>query len=109
MAKTTKDTFGSLGTEPVELREEFERLMAALDEMAKAEGAEAVKATAEAARRMAGRASELAEELAVKARAAAATAGEGRRDLEAAIRDKPWLAVSLAAAAGFLLAALVRR
>jgi ElaB/YqjD/DUF883 family membrane-anchored ribosome-binding protein len=109
MAKTSKDTFGYLGTEPVALREELARLVAALDEMAKAEGTEAVKATAEAARRIAGRASELAEEVAGAARAARATADVGRRDVEAAIRDKPWIAVSLAAVAGFLLASLVRR
>jgi ElaB/YqjD/DUF883 family membrane-anchored ribosome-binding protein len=36
-------------------------------------------------------------------------AGEGREKLEAAIRDKPLVAVSVAALAGFLLAALVRR
>jgi ElaB/YqjD/DUF883 family membrane-anchored ribosome-binding protein len=102
MTKTTKDTFGYLGTEPVVLRAEIERLMAALDEMAKAEGADAMKAAAEAARKIAGRANALAEEIAGKA-------GQGRGEVEAAIRDKPWVAVSLAAAAGFLLAVLVRR
>jgi ElaB/YqjD/DUF883 family membrane-anchored ribosome-binding protein len=34
---------------------------------------------------------------------------EGRVQLEAAIRDKPLAAVAIAALAGFVLAALVRR
>ena len=46
MSKGVKDTFGYLGTEPMALREQLEQLSAALQEMAKAEGAEAVKAAA---------------------------------------------------------------
>lgn len=109
MAKGTKDTFGYLGTEPMTLREQLDELTAALDEMAKAEGVEARKAATAAVRRIADQASRLADELADAAQGAAAAAGKGRNQVEGAIRDKPWLAISLAAAAGFLLATMVRR
>ena len=109
MAKCTKDTFGYLGTESLALRAELERLTTALEEMARAEGAEAVKAARDAARQIAGQATKLADELGSTAHAATAAATQGRNQLEGAIRDKPWLAVSIAAVAGFLLAALVRR
>lgn len=109
MAKCAKDTFGYLGTEPVALRDQLKELTAALEELAKAEGAAAVKASAEAAHEIAGKASELADKLADSAHVAATAAGAGRNELEMAIRDKPWVAVSLAATAGFLLAVLVRR
>ena len=109
MGKGTKDTFGYLGTESMALREQLNQLTAALEEVAKAEGAEAMKAASEAARRIAAQASQLADEFAGAAHAAATAAGQGRSQLEGAIRDKPLMAVSLAAAAGFLLATLVRR
>lgn len=109
MGKGTKDTFGYLGTESMALREQLNQLTAALEEVAKAEGAEAMKAASEAARRIAGKASQLADEFAGAAHTAAAAAEQGRSQLEGAIRDKPLMAVSLAAAAGFLLAMLVRR
>lgn len=102
MTKCTKDTFGYLGTEPMALREQLEQLAAALEAMAKAEGTEAMKAASEAARQVATRATELVEEV-------SGAASEGRSALAGAIRDKPLLAVSLAAAAGFLAAILVRR
>ena len=44
MSKGVKDTFGYLGTDPMALREQLEQLSAALQELAKAEGAEAIKA-----------------------------------------------------------------
>ncbi len=109
MAKTPKDTFGYLGTEPVPPREQLEALVAALEEVARAEGAEAMKTAGEAAKRLAGQAAAMIDDLAGTTRAAAATAGQQREQLEGMIRDRPWLAVSLAAAAGFLLASLVRR
>ena len=109
MRKGTKDRYGYLGTEPMALREQLNQLTAALEEVAKAEGAEAIKAASEAARRIAGQTSQLADEFAGAAHAAAAAAGQGRSQLEGAIRDKPLMAVSLAAAAGFLLATLMRR
>lgn len=109
MTKGTRDTFGYLGTEQIALREQLAELTAALEAMAKAEGAEAIKAASEAVRRIAGQASRLADEFADTAQAAAAAAGRGRSEVEGAIRNSPWLAVSLAAAAGFLVAALVRR
>ena len=46
----TKDTYGSLGTESVALREELERLAAAIERAAKSEGAEAMKAAGEIGR-----------------------------------------------------------
>lgn len=109
MAKCTKDTFGYLGTESLALRAELERLTAALEDMAKAEGAEAAKAARDVARQVAGQATKLADQLAGTAQSATAAATEGRTRLEGAIRDKPWVAVSVAAMAGFLLASLVRR
>jgi len=113
MSKGVKDTFGYLGTEPMALREQLDQLSTALQELAKAEGAEAIKAASDAARRVADRAGEiadeLADELAGKADAVTAAAVKGRVPVEDAIREQPLMAVSLAAAAGFLLALLVRR
>jgi ElaB/YqjD/DUF883 family membrane-anchored ribosome-binding protein len=103
-ASKTKDTNGHLGTESVALREELERLAAAIERAAKSEGAEAMKAAGEAAREILARATTMVDGIAGKA-----VAGEGRAQLESAIRDKPLVAVSVAALAGFLLAALVRR
>jgi ElaB/YqjD/DUF883 family membrane-anchored ribosome-binding protein len=105
----TKDTNGSLGSESAALREELERLAAAIERAAKSEGAEAMKAAGEAAREILARATTMVDELAGKADAAKAMAGEGRAQLEAAIRDKPLAAVAIAALAGFVLAVLVRR
>lgn len=104
-----KDTYGYLGTESMALREELERLAAAIERAAKTEGAEAMKAAGEAAREILARATTMVDGLADKAEDAKALAGEGRAQLESAIRDKPLVAVGLAALAGFLLAALVRR
>ena len=104
----TKDTYGSLGTESVALREELERLAAAIERAAKSEGAEAMKAAGDAAREILARATTMVDALAGKTDAAKAMA-EGRVQLEAAIRDKPLAVVSIAALAGFVLAALVRR
>ena len=109
MSKGVKDTFGYLGTEPMALREQLDQLSTALQELAKAEGAEAIKAASDAARRAADRAGEIADELAGKADAVTAAAAKGRVQVEDAIREQPLMAVSLGAAAGFLLALLVRR
>ncbi|HZX88516.1 MAG TPA: hypothetical protein VFF19_33385 [Reyranella sp.] len=105
----TKDTFGYLGTEPVALREQLDQLSAALQDLAKAQGAEAIKAANEVARRIAERAGAIAEELAGKADALTAAAAKGRGKVETAIRDQPLAAVSVAAAVGLLVALLVRR
>jgi ElaB/YqjD/DUF883 family membrane-anchored ribosome-binding protein len=104
MAARTKDTHGNLGAESAALREELERLAASIERAAKSEGAEAMKAASEAARDILARATTMVDGIAGKA-----MAGEGREKLEAAIRDKPLAAVSIAALAGFLLAALIRR
>ena len=109
MPKGSKDTLGYLGTEPVAVRELLEELATALEAAAKAEGAEAIKAVRETVRRLAGEAETLAGDLSAKARDAKATASEHRDELESLIRERPWVALSLAAAAGFLLATLIRR
>jgi ElaB/YqjD/DUF883 family membrane-anchored ribosome-binding protein len=107
-ARKTQDTNGSLGSESAALREELERLATAIERAAKSEGAEAMKAAGEAAREILARATTMVDALAGKTDAAKAMA-EGRVQLEAAIRDKPLPAVAIAALAGFVLAALVRR
>jgi len=109
MEKGVKDTFGYLGTEPMKLREQLEQLAAAFEEMAKAEGSEAVKSARDAARRIARQAGAMAEELAERSDEVKAAAVQGRREVEVAIRTQPWAAVAIAAATGFLLAMLVRR
>ena len=98
MTKSAKDA----SRYPTALHEQLDQLSAALRDVAKAESAEAIKTTSDAARR-------IAEELAEKAEAVAAAAGKSRGQLEQAIREQPLPAVALAAAAGFLLAVLVRR
>lgn len=105
MTKSAKDT----SSYPKALHEQLDQLSAALRDVAKAEGAEAIKAASDAARRIAERASAIADELTDKADAVTAAAAKGRGQLEQAIRHQPLAAVSLAAAAGFLLALLVRR
>ena len=109
MIRRTKDTFGYLGTESMALREQLDQLAIALQDLAKAEGTEAIKAASEAAQRLAERADAIVKELAVKADAVGAAAAKGRSQTEEAIRSQPLVAVSMAAAAGFLLALLVRR
>lgn len=105
MTKHAKDTSGY----PMALHEQLDQLSAALRDVAKAEGAEAIKAASDAARRIAERAGAIAEGLADRADAVTAAATKGRGQVEEAIRKQPLAAVSLAAAAGFLLALLVRR
>jgi len=106
MSKSTKDTFGYLGTEPTALREELDQLSVALGHLAKSEGAAAIDTASDAVRHIADRATSIANDLTGKADAVAA---KGRNHVEHAIREQPLVAVSLAAAAGFLLAMLVRR
>lgn len=103
--KTANDT----SAETAALREQIEQLTAAIEKMAKAEGAEAVKAAGDAARDIANRAARLIDDLTGNAEAAGAALDEGRRQLEQAVRDKPLAALSVAALAGFVLAALLRR
>lgn len=109
MTKITRDTFGYLGTEPMAVREQLEQLAAALEEMAKAESAEALETARESARRLAREAASLVDDVAGKAREAKIAAGERRDELAGLIRERPWLALSLAAAAGLLIALLLRR
>jgi ElaB/YqjD/DUF883 family membrane-anchored ribosome-binding protein len=98
MSKSAKDA----SRDPISLHEQLDQLTAALRDVAKAESAEAIKAASDAARR-------IAEELSEKADAVAAATSKGRGQLEQAIREQPLTAVAIAAAAGFLLALLVRR
>ncbi|MBI2741653.1 MAG: DUF883 family protein [Rhodospirillales bacterium] len=109
MARSTKDTFGYVGTESTTVRELLEQLSVALEEMAKAEGAEAMKGARETARRLAREAESLVDDFAAKARDARAVVGQHGEAMEGLIRERPWLAVSLAAGVGFLLGMLVRR
>ncbi|WP_020698449.1 DUF883 family protein [Reyranella massiliensis] len=109
MEKGVKDTYGYLGTEPMKLREQLEQLAAAFEEMAKAESSEAAKGARDAARRIAKHAGALAEQLANSSEEVEAAVAQGRRQVEEAIRVRPWAAVAMAAATGFLLAMLVRR
>jgi hypothetical protein len=90
-AAKPKDTYGFLGTEDGTLRGELERLAGMIEQAAKGEGAEAMKAAADAARRLADQ------------------AGKGQAELEQLIRQKPLTAVAIAGVTGFLLALLVRR
>lgn len=109
MKTCAKDTFGYLGTEPVALKEQLDQLAAALQDLAKAEGTEAIKAAGEAARRIGEQANAIAQELGDKADAVGVVAAKSRGHAEEVIRKQPLMAISLAAAAGFLLAMLVRR
>ncbi len=107
-ARKTTDTNGSLGAESAALREELERLAATIERAVKSEGAEAMKAAGEAAHEILARATTMVDGLTGKADMAKAMA-DGRAQLERAIRDKPLAAIAIAALAGFVLAALVRR
>jgi ElaB/YqjD/DUF883 family membrane-anchored ribosome-binding protein len=91
MSTKPADIYGHLGSEGAALKSELERLAETIEQAAKGEGAEAMKAAAETARRLAD------------------SVGKGQAQLESAIREKPLAAVALAGAAGFLLALLVRR
>lgn len=109
MEKGVKDTYGYLGTEPMKLREQLEQLAATFEELAKTEGADAMRGAGDAARRIAMHAGAMADELAARSDEVKTAAAQGRREVEGAIRAQPWTAVAIAAAAGFLLAMLVRR
>jgi ElaB/YqjD/DUF883 family membrane-anchored ribosome-binding protein len=109
MSNSAKNTYGYLGTEPVALKEQLDQLAAALQDLAKAEGTEALKAASDVARGIAEQAKAMVKELGDKADAAGIVAAKGRGHAEEVIRKQPLMAISLAAAAGFLLAMLMRR
>lgn len=90
-AGKSKDSYGYLGTEGSALRDELERLAGLIEQAAKGQGEEALKAAAETARDLADR------------------VGKGQAEIEEMIRQRPLAAVGLAGLAGFLLAVLVRR
>jgi ElaB/YqjD/DUF883 family membrane-anchored ribosome-binding protein len=100
---------GDGSAKPVALKDQIEELTAALQAFARAEGDEALKAAGETVRRLAGQATRLVEDMAGPGEDVEAAARRGLTRLEAAIREQPLAAVGLAAAAGVLLALLVRR
>ena len=106
---TAKTTNGHLDAERAALRKQIEQLMAAIEKLAKAEGADAVKAAGDAVRQVAARAASIIDESTGNAPAASAFMDEGRKQLEEAIRERPLTAISVAALAGFVLAVLLRR
>jgi ElaB/YqjD/DUF883 family membrane-anchored ribosome-binding protein len=105
----SKDRFGYLGTEAAALREHLDQASAAIARAAQSEGTEAATAAAEAARELLARAALLADEWVDKAKGAAQAVDAGQEGLADIVRRKPLAALGLAAAAGFVLALLVRR
>jgi ElaB/YqjD/DUF883 family membrane-anchored ribosome-binding protein len=105
----SKDRFGYLGTEAAAFREHLDQASAAIARAAQNEGTEAAMAAAEAARELLARAALLADEWVDKAKGAAKAVDEGQEGLADIVRRKPLAALSLATAAGFVLALLVRR
>ena len=93
-----KDTLGHLGGEEMTPKELLRCLAAALEQMAKSEGAEAVEL-----------ARVKAHELLGKLEALLAQSTSARAHLEETVRQRPLLAIALAGAAGFLLASFRRR
>ncbi len=91
----------------VGLREQLLALAAELEQTAKSEGAQALETSTEAVRGLLARANSLVEALS-DAEKAKALAVEGRHRLEGTIKAEPWLAVGIAALAGFLLGSLRR-
>jgi ElaB/YqjD/DUF883 family membrane-anchored ribosome-binding protein len=93
-----KDTFGYLGCEEMAPAQLLRGLAAALEQLAKSEGHEAVELAHRKAR-----------ELLDKLEPLIAQSSAARIQLEDKVRQQPLLAIGLAAAAGFLLASLRRR
>lgn len=105
----SKDRFGYLGTEAAVLREHLDQASAAIARAARNEGTEAATAAAEAARELLARAAMLADEWTDKAKGAAKAVDAGQEGLADIVRRKPLASIGVAAAAGFMLALLVRR
>lgn len=102
-------TSGDGSAKPGALKDQIEELAAALQALARAEGDEALASAREAVRRLAGQATRLVEDVAGPTEDLEAAARRGMARLESAVREQPLAAVGLAAAAGVLLALLVRR
>ena len=105
MAATSTDQTATPGA----LKDHIEELAAALQALARAEGDEALAAAKETVRRLAGQATRLVEDVTGSPDELEAAARRGLARLENAVREQPLAAVGLAAAAGVLLALLVRR
>ena len=103
------NTHGDLGMESLGLKEQLEQLNAAIENAAKLEGGEAVKAIGEAARDILARVSDLVDELTKNVGDMKSATAEGRDYLENSIRKQPLVFIAIAAAAGFLVASLRRR
>ena len=112
-ATKSKTLHEHLDREAAALNKEIERLTDIVRQAAKDETADITKLVGDTARNIADRASGLASQLggefSDRAHALKDAAGRGRAQVEDVIRDRPITAVGLAALAGFLLAALVRR
>ena len=108
-SSSPSDTSRYLSAEYAALKEHIEQLAVAMEQAAKTEGTEVLKALSERARDILSRATPLVDELAKGADKAKFAATEGREHLEDSIRKQPLLAVGIAAAVGFLLASLRRR
>jgi ElaB/YqjD/DUF883 family membrane-anchored ribosome-binding protein len=108
-SSSPSDAYRDLCAESAALKEHIEQLAVAMEQAAKAEGAEALKAFSERVRDILSRATVLVDELTKGADEAKFAAAEGREHLEDSIRKQPLLAVGIAAAVGFLLASLRRR
>jgi ElaB/YqjD/DUF883 family membrane-anchored ribosome-binding protein len=112
-ATKSKTLHEHLDRETAALGKEIERLAEIVRQAAKEESGDIAKLVGDTARDIAARAGGLANHLAGefsdRAGAIKDAAGKGRAQVEDVIRDRPLTAVGLAALAGFLLAAVVRR
>ena len=88
---------------------ELDRMVTSIEKSASANHGEAMRAAIAAAEGALAKAAARITGLATRVDLAKATVEQGRAEVERAIRDKPLPAVAIAAAAGFLLALLVRR
>jgi ElaB/YqjD/DUF883 family membrane-anchored ribosome-binding protein len=104
-----EDIYRHLAIEFGVLKKQLEQLAVAMDQAARTEGAEAMKAVSEKAQDLLSRATLLVDELAKYADKGMSAARQGRRDLEDKVHNQPLLALGIAAAAGFLLGSLRRR
>ncbi len=93
------------------LREQILALAAELEQTAKSQGAQALETSSEAVRDLLARANVLVDALSDAEKAKALVmkgAVEGRHRLEDTIKAEPFLAIGIAALAGFLLGSLRR-
>ena len=104
-----QDAYRHLAAESAALKEQLEQLAIVLEQATKTEGAEAMKTVSNKARDLLSRATVVVDEVVKCADKGVSVAVEGRGHLEDKVRRQPLLALTIAAAAGFLLASLRRR